>query len=182
MFWVSSSTKDWLRHRCKPCRKEYSSEYYKKNKDKISIRWKKYYKENKESILNKNKQWYQNNKDKHLQLTYKRRANNPDVSKEIKKRYIISEKWRIKNRLWCANRRARKNNWDLPHHISYRQIKDIMVKQWWECAITWEALWDNFHIDHITPLSKWWKHTIDNIQLTTPSANMKKWNRLYCKQ
>jgi 5-methylcytosine-specific restriction endonuclease McrA len=34
-----------------------------------------------------------------------------------------------------------------------------------------------YHIDHIIPLSKWWPHSIWNIQILCPFCNMSKYNK-----
>jgi len=33
------------------------------------------------------------------------------------------------------------------------------------------------HLDHIIPLSKWWKHKIDNVQYLCMHCNCSKWNK-----
>lgn len=174
-FWKHSISKDWLRNICKECRKKEWSLYYKNNKEKR----KDYYKNNKEKILNKNREWHENNKDKHKNLMKKWEENNKEKRKEIKKKFNQTSKWKISNRLKCAKRRKRKIWWDLPSNISYKYIEYLLKEQNYKCAISWQCLIKNwYHIDHIIPLSKWWLHSIENIQLLAPKINISKWNKI----
>lgn len=46
------------------------------------------------------------------------------------------------------------------------------------CGICTEAIEGQYHIDHIMPLSKGGKHIQDNLQVTHPSCNLRKSNKV----
>lgn len=160
--------KYYLRKECKFCEKEYKktliidwSEQYKKRKEKDIKFYKKYYNSIKASIYyNKNKNYIN----------------------EKNKLYWKTDKWKLCFRLNTQKRRFFINK-TKDNSINQKSIIDLLEKQNYKCAITWNDLIINweliFHIDHIIPLSKWWPHILSNIQLTTPEANLKKNNKIY---
>lgn len=90
-----------------------------------------------------------------------------------------SRKWREKNpeaaRLHRANRRARVRGARVQPHIRKTWIMN------WEsriCGICQILIEGDYHIDHITPLSRGGTHSADNLQLTHPFCNQSKFNKL----
>jgi 5-methylcytosine-specific restriction endonuclease McrA len=65
--------------------------------------------------------------------------------------------------------------------INLNSINKIIEEQSWLCKNCWIDIKNNYHIDHIYPISKWWLHSIDNIQILCPSCNMKKSNKIITK-
>ena len=92
-----------------------------------------------------------------------------------------NKKTRDRVRLVSAKRRAIKksqSDWTLDWLIWRLFIPILLDNQIWECNLCWCDIVDNYHIDHIYPLSKWWIHWISNIQLLCPTCNMKKGDRI----
>ena len=90
------------------------------------------------------------------------------------------KKYRSKNtdkvREWSATRLQRKTG-RLPNGT----VKSIGENQKWLCVYCRCNISNKYHVDHIIPLSKEGKHVPENIQLTCPSCNVKKSNKLnYC--
>ena len=62
--------------------------------------------------------------------------------------------------------------------ININSLNDILIKQNYQCNICKCDLNKNIkHIDHIKPLSKWWQHTILNIQYLCKKCNLVKSNK-----
>ena len=55
-------------------------------------------------------------------------------------------------------------------------IEKLMNLQHGKCACCGELLYDDFHVDHIIPLSLGGTNTDDNIQLLKSTCNLKKRN------
>ena len=144
----TSDEVEFEKRRCY-CKKCWASITYKRNKS-----WHvKRYEDNRETILERCKEYNQNHK----------------------------EQWLIRSKLSKYKRRFTINTTN-DKSINRKSIEQLLIKQNYKCALTWNNLLVNwkllYHVDHIIPLSKWWPHILSNIQLTTPEANIRKWNKL----
>ena len=157
------------RNSCKKCeRLKYPNKiYYEKNKEKILKQKKEYYIKNKEKIMSKIDREQRRKYDK----IYK------EKNREKIKQYRLSDHFKMLARIKRAKRRALIKTVD-DWTINKDSILDLLEKQNYKCNITWNSLLGWFELDHIIPLSKWWLHTISNIQLTTMVANRSKWNKI----
>lgn len=72
----------------------------------------------------------------------------------------------------CSKRRARIKG--AKGFFTKEQIDELFVKQRGMCACCRNRLSDDFHRDHIIPLSLGGDNTIENIQLLCPACNMSK--------
>ena len=161
---------------------------HQKNKHKYKDRAEKYAKDNKEEIKSYQRKYYLDNKVKILKDA-KQRAT--EKSKEIriyKKQYSIKNKEKIRE----YSKQYRKSEiGKLVHHVSTNKrmaqkkttsdgtvttssIKEMMNSQLGKCNYCKKDISDNYHIDHIKPLSKGGTHRIVNIQLLCPFCNISK--------
>lgn len=178
-MWFSSKEKE----------KEYMKMYRLKNREILLKKKKEYYLCNKDIILEKTKNRYSKSeiKEKNNKFYYKNRLMILFQKKVYRilniekiKEYRNSENWKISSRIHCQNRRRKMiSDWT----INILSISELLISQWYKCALTWEKLefknWKYiYHIDHIIPISKWGIHSIKNVQITTPKANLKKYNNL----
>lgn len=100
------------------------------------------------------------------------------------------EKYNIKMREWSKTEKWRIVDWNKKHR------RRELIKRWNDLTVTQEALDDMLlmqnslcnnckvnienrserHLDHIYPLSRWWLHTITNLQWLCVMCNLKKWS------
>lgn len=173
----------WKRKECIECEKQ---------KNRLSAN--KYYLKNRIGILNKSKT------KKEREKRSIRRKSNIEVYKEIERKNRIKHRekrikkineWRednkehilkynnipenkIRRKLHTQKRRQHikeRSDWS----ITIKSIQELFIKQDNICIHCNCDLID-YHIDHITPISKWWMHIIENIQLLCPTCNLKKGN------
>jgi len=181
-FWKDKKKKNWLTSRCNDCRYELAKIWRNNNKDRM----KKY-------AVVYHKDWYENNKKVKLKQNIEYNKNNPDIIKKAFEKYInkpwIKEKrnlktkeWRLKNldkdSLKCQRRRISIKNAYNDWSITPIAIKQMITQQKWLCNICKCDISEWFNRDHIVPLSKWWEHTIKNIQILCWYCNRKKWIRI----
>ncbi len=142
--------------------KEKRAQYYQKNREKILAYNALYREKTKESrrgrYLDYYAQYYLKNREKLL-----------DASREYY--YANKQLWRAKGQ----NHRARK--WNAEGTITAKDIKQLMVSQNETCHYCGTNITDNYEVDHMIPLSRSGSNTVDNICLTCPSCNERKWHR-----
>lgn len=155
---------------CKACNRRAASEWYHKNKER--------------AIAN-GKAYRAANPEKHLKLVAayvaadpERKRKNDAAWHQANKEHVAARKaeWAAKNpdakARWHENRRARKGGHQ--GQISTTAVKRLYELQRGRCACCGESLKSGYHIDHILPLALGGTNTDDNIQLLTPSCNLKK--------
>ena len=162
--------------KCSKCKEIKNISYF--SKDKRLIIWlkasckecnKSYYNENSE----KKQSWRDKNKEKISIYNKKYSVDNPGIKAKH------NRKWRLKNfevrRLYSSKYRALKRTTE-DWSITINNTKNILDKQWWACNICWLDIIERTsrHLDHIHPLSKWWTHTIDNVQWLCIHCNLVK--------
>lgn len=201
---LSDFNKPSSRH-CKMCN-ELSSiynktirikEYRDSHKEKLFLYQKDYRESNKNKkkiyMQSYQKEWYLKNKDKKLEQNKYYLKHNPDVAHKAylkyvnkpwnkEKRNLKTKEWRLNNpekdRIKCQKRRAaRKNAYD-DWSITVEAINQMLIDQNWLCNICKCDLSKWFDRDHIIPLSKWWHHALNNIQLLCWFCNWSKWDRI----
>lgn len=75
-------------------------------------------------------------------------------------------------REWAQNRRNRRSG-----RLEYGTIPSLMESQRGKCAYCRCNIREQFHVDHIVPLSKGGKHESRNVQLLCAPCNLRKSNR-----
>lgn len=166
-FSKDKTRKDGLQYFCKNCRKmarkkEYSSRYREKNKDRISEHLKIYYQNNKEIIKERNKKYRANNKGKYAELQIIYRANNREKTLELGRKHANKRleipKYKISHsisRRMLDSLRGNKNGCHWENLVGYT-LRDLMNHL--EFKFKDGMTWDNYgywEIDHIYPVSYW---------------------------
>lgn len=176
-----AKTKDWYHCYCIDCNREHQKEWKEKNKEKVKAymvwyqKW--YYQKRKEKIDEKNKKWAKNNPEK-MKEYFDRYIEKPWVRE--KRNLKTSEWWKNNpenNRQRC-NRRRNLINSTSDWTIDKSSLQYVLYMQEFRCNICWCDIRWNAEKDHIIPLSRWWKHTIWNIQYLCWLCNRKKWTSI----
>jgi 5-methylcytosine-specific restriction endonuclease McrA len=175
------STERYSSGGCKPCARLRSTEYRKKNPEKARSAIKKWEALNKEKVAESNRKWVINNRDK-VNLIVKRYAEkHPDLVREryaawYEKNRERVAKYRSDNRqryaMHARNRIAKKleNGGVLSFDIAEKLYKSQRGK----CVCCGLPLGDDYHIDHIIPLSLGGRNDDTNVQLLRKRCNLQK--------
>ena len=138
-----------------PCKRAYTRRQREENPDLHKKRGKDWYERRKEHVKAKSRKWQQANKAKAYERVKKWKQSNPDKLKQIKLR--------------SAHKR-RSAFGVLSRDITSR----LFEQQNGLCACCGASLENGFHLDHILPLALGGTNTDDNVQLLTPTCNLKK--------
>ena len=139
----------WHKPRCKSCQLQY---YY----------------DNREYICNQSKIYRENNKDKILP---KRR--------EYTKLYRKTPAGKL-SKLNYKHRRRQLIKTTSDNTVTQETLDDMLLTQNSLCNICKCNIESRSsrHLDHVYPLSRWWLHTISNLQWLCISCNLSKSNKL----
>ena len=168
-FAFSNKPKGLLKSSCKMCDKE----YYKKNRDKIINQYKEYYRNNKEAVSMYKKEYYKDNKDKMIENATNYRKNNREKVSEYLRDYQRNNKDKM---VFYANKR-RCIEIGNGGNYTKEQWKETLEYFDYKCAYTGECIKDNLNIEHIIPVSKGGTNYIWNLVPSTPQANISKKDR-----
>lgn len=199
-FYKAKDCKDGRRGDCKSCRKKLERQWYESNRQYAIQKANEWQSSNPERARERKRQWERDNpervlanRQKHLEKnrdrTRKWKQENPerkraydrqwkeknlDRHKEAKRRWIEEniEYARYLGRTRSAIRRARKLGNAEPITVSeQREWEDSQPKVCAYCGIDCAR---NYHVDHITPLSKGGAHQIANLAISCPPCNLSK--------
>ena len=151
-----------LNSRCKECMKKYSNQWAKDNKERIAEYSKQYYQDNKERYAEYDKQYYQDNKERKAGYWKQYAKDNP-------------EKYRNIQRMAKSRYRAREAG------VVFKDFtrQDVLDKWGTDCHICKKPVdLDDWHQDHVMPLSKTGPHTLENVKPAHPKCNQVKGNRV----
>lgn len=189
--------KDGLHIYCKLCVKQYSSDWYSKNKEKVNAKGKEYYINNKKAITQRHKEYNTVNKDKIREYNKKRYSDNREEIISKTKSWYLNNKDRKQNRAVVYRKERYKNdtNFKLTCVIRSRLNKAIKnnqktgsavvdlgctieefklyIESLWEPGMTWNN-WtrDGWHIDHIKPLASFDLDVEEELYKATHYTNM----------
>ncbi len=160
---------DSLQSYCRPCSNTATLTWNKEN----PLRYKAY-----------NKDWAHINKSKRIRAVRKWQKNNPEIIKawilknkekiaDIKKRYRRNHP--EKGNEWNSTRRARL----LGLFVETVKKSVVWIRDKGICGICQQPADPNdWHLDHIIPLSKGGPHSYANTQVSHSHCNQVKWNKL----
>jgi len=168
-------------------RKEYMRQYRLKNKKKISLVGKKYYEDNKEQKKEYSKFYYEINKGQCKKTRKKYYQKNKKRVDELNRKRLENNKEKYKNRKADWQREYDKRNAG-KRKITSSKRRELMkatidsttdfekIERFYSLAqqLT-ELSWEQYVVDHIIPITKWWKHHQDNLQVITAKQNLQKW-------
>ena len=166
---------------CRICYNQYRNQYNHDNQvsKKHYERHKQYYQDkrdaNRESANAYFKEYYQTHKEEHKLAMQQWRLKNKEHEKEMQKLYNKTDKGKAVRKTIDSNRRiAKKSGSFIPDDILnlYRLQSGKCVY----CKYCIEN--NNYHVDHIMPLSKGGTNELKNIQLLCPQCNLSKNDKL----
>lgn len=170
--------------------KEYQKQWRLNNKEYLKEKNRLRYLNNKERILQQTWTYQKTNKDKVNLYNRLRYAKGIGVERKKRERFKYRERESNYQKAYCktshwilvakinnAKRRAKKKftqDWT----VTKQFIEWLFIVQDYKCNLCWCDITIKYHIDHIYPLSKWWLHTANNIQLLCKHCNLSKWNKI----
>lgn len=102
------------------------------------------------------------------------RSDLPNDSSSRKK--VLEKEWRLKNRekvlMWNRLRLQRQRA--AGEGADKHDVQRMLCHQDYSCIYCKARLFEKFHIDHKTPISREGKNNIENLQILCPTCNMKK--------
>lgn len=151
---------------CRVCRNLDGKGYYQINSDRIQA----YRDEHQERQRAYNQAYYEDNHEAiKVQVEQYRRENAERAKAAVRQ-------WAKKNpdqkRALGARYRAKKRNAGGAHTAN--EIWELAESQDWLCAYCETPLFGEFHVDHMTPLSRGGSDGWDNLAITCPSCNTRK--------
>lgn len=204
-FYISKTGRDGLYCWCIVCALEYNKEYRRKRKADQYHAW---YEANKVDAAEYNHAWYEAHKEERLRRAREINRIWREANKEYRKAYRkarsgraveLGREWRKKNperhretrlALYAKNkerdnqrlrvkeqrRRARKRNAEGTHTAA--DIQTQYKRQKGKCYYCGKKTGDDYHIEHIVPLSRGGTNWPDNIVIACSACNLSKANKL----
>ena len=148
--------KEWFAKN-KEARRIKDKEYHLKNKEKRNAQSKAYYEANAEELNAQSKVYYEGNKERWTEYKAKWYQEN--------KAYF-----RAKDALRGSRKKAVNEIESSEDRWALREIYELARQRTLETGFAWE-------VDHIQPLSKGGKHSLDNLQVVPRDWNRRKHNR-----
>ncbi len=173
-----------LRLRCVPCYKAYRADYYLANKEHCNTKNKAWHKANPERVRENANRWYHANLEKAAKTASKyqkthreectarmaawRKDNHEHDKANQRKRYAADP---AKHLTYSDLRRAARHGVEaekVDRNVVYDRDKGF-------CHICGVAVFhENWHLDHIVPISKGGKHIYSNVAVSHPGCNIRK--------
>ena len=136
-------------------RRKAERQRYWENPEKFREKTRRYKMENKDKTLSALRRWRRTNKEAVKQYNAEWRRNNPAAAS-----------------VHANNRRARVRN--VGGFITKKDVADLLESQRGRCTYCSKKVGDNFHVDHIIPVSKGGQNSKGNIQICCPTCNQRK--------
>ena len=176
-----ASTDGWHRH-CKECRNAYRRERYKNDaafregiKDRVHAWYqdnleyaretaRTYAREHMQEAVERSRRWREENPERyHASLTYEARREHFETRREYYKAIV-------------RNYQARKRDAEGQH--TDEDVQALYEEQEGKCAYCGIELGDDFHVDHVIPLSRGGANSPDNLALACVFCNCSKSGQL----
>lgn len=187
-FYVCTGQSSGFKSACKKCTKQDAAKHYREHAEEERERGKKRWREHKEYCKAIHARWVDKypERAKASQDNYAR--NNPEKRKahsaawrrehpERVKEYQV--KWRREHqdlvRAGCQKRRARKLSAEGAH--TAKDIREQLKRQKGKCYYCGGKL-ENYHVDHVIPLSRGGSDGPDNLVIACPHCNDSKGTKL----
>lgn len=167
--------------KCKPCRAIYNS----KNRDKLNSASARYREKNREKLNEMARLYHAKNRDRNNQANAKYKKDNREKILAYHNAYYSKNREKLianqisyfaanpdKRRIHEENRRARKVS--NGGKISIDIVEKLFLLQKGKCACCGKPLGNNYHLDHIMPISLGGANVDSNIQLLRAKCNMEK--------
>lgn len=168
-FYNKSRSNDGKRHLCKDCDRKRNKKYYAENREseiERAVKWNKEHPDvSKKAIDN----WHKAHPEKSKEANRKSCAKYPEKQREKTRRYRAQHP--EKNSVNAENRRVRKQN--NGGSVSAKEWRDLLDKYNHTCLCC-KRTGIRLTMDHVVPLSRGGKHSIDNIQPLCGSCNSAK--------
>jgi 5-methylcytosine-specific restriction endonuclease McrA len=154
-----------------------SKEYYYKNRESELLKRKKYYKENSEAIKKRAMDYHWENREDIIKRKkiYSRihYSENAEYYKEKNKKWKLENPGKMKSykRIYRSTIALSKE------HFTAEDVKWLFIDQEGYCAYCNADIEENYHIDHIIPVSRGGSNGRGNIALACPSCNLRKHNK-----
>lgn len=144
--------KDGLNSRCRDCVNANSRRYNKNNRAKIAARKKAYHEENRDELLPKMREYHAANRDRSAERRKAHRRAHPEmmVAQAHRRRSKIAENGGT---------------------LTAAEIKAIVAEDCFWCGIDCSQ---DFHLDHIVPISKGGRNSRCNVAVSCPGCNLSK--------
>ena len=170
---------------CRQCKAIKDKAYREANKQKLKVKAKEYAYRNSEGIALKNKLKYHSASPEEVEIRKeKKRVYNLNAPASVKERkrsydrdYFASEAGKLVTTRSIHKRRAQKLS-SSDESITNKALQALKMSQNFECAYCSKLLDFSIpfsvHLDHVIPLSKGGKHTLNNVVCSCASCNLKK--------
>lgn len=175
MFYFPKSLGGRATSKCKECFRRYreanrqrDAEYRERNREKIRESDRRYREKNRDKLLEKARQFRRDHKD--IKARYRRDyyiRHAPRLREEAaRERKLNPERFRVARH----NRRARERSGG--GKVTQVQWSSILARFDGKCAKCGEAA--NIQMDHVVPLAKGGRHSVDNVQPLCRECNLRK--------
>jgi len=189
-FSRDSSHKDGFRSHCKTCEKRRAKAYRDTHQEQCQITSKAYRDAHKEEIAAKvsarqkqsetyktyQKRYHQEHIDEIHRVQKEQYEANKAFLQERQRAYGKTEQGRIVSRAHKHRRKAQKRMSEGSY--TSQQLKEQLLRQKSRCYYCKKKLTQNWHADHVVPLSKGGSNTIENIVIACEPCNLHKSSKL----
>jgi len=173
-----ADSKDGLRGHCVNCVQQKRRLRYAREQEQAKEYSRQWYRDNSEQHFKVHREWVTNNRNKYLKYQREYYQSHKEHNKTGRKKY--QRQWRKKNpeklQAQYRRRRARELGARGSHTADdiQRQYCYQKGKCWW-CGC---AVGNDFHIDHLVPLSRGGSDAPENLVISCPTCNLSKGNKM----
>lgn len=180
-FGLANKSKDKLHIYCTACSSVRSKAWYAANRERVRESARNYREQNSERLSAKRREYYLQNKVRENQMSREYYQRNRDQIIERMKEYRESnpayfDQWKKDNnakvRAQRDRRRARLRGAE--GEYTPQDVWDMLESQGHLCCYCEQPLEGVFHVDHLVPLSRRGSNGWENVAVSCPPCNMRK--------